>query len=462
MASNIYLQSGGVSYYLSGTNRTDYSGSGTPWTSQSTTPYTIGNSDEPYTPQVPQASLVFGGGPPFRSGQSLHYRNFPNVTETITIQCYGSTYDNAVALKQKLYQILHSTVTGHPCRLIVQPNGSTNIGATEIYSADIQEDPRFINSERASFVARLKVTWVRAPFFAVGPSDSDETIISNVSFNNTGTGSPDNVDAFTSFSGELQNEGQPTIVTVVPSGAGPFTIFYLSTIQSRTYSTTGAAALSTSSTTGTQTALNAPTITNAMTALGVKARCLMRFTNNTSNVQIRVEVRANTSGTLLYAGKWITPTSGSATLYDMGEIPLDVFRKGFPGTSTLQLYIGYRSTNGSSATTTLGYNEFLLYYDFCRVDTNISSSGSNTHLRLYSYPVTTRLFLPYAAPIAVATNSSSAIFDDATVRGTFPRAINGASFYVAWMQANNVHATTDGASVSVRQAPLYLTLRGGL
>jgi len=461
MASNIYLQSGGVNYYLSGTKRTKYPGSGTPWTTQAGTPFAIGDNDDHYTPQAPPAALVFGGGAPFRNGQSLHYRTFPNVTEQITIQCYGSTYDNAVALKQKLYQILNPTVTGHPCRLVVQPNGSTNAAATEILSADVQEDPRFIGTERASFIARCRVTWVRRPFFAVGPSDSDETVIANVSFNNTGTGSPDNIDAFTSFSGELQNEGQPTIVTVIP-GAGPFTIFYIATIQSRTYSTTGAAALSTSSTSGTQTALNAPSITNAMTALGVKARSLMRFTNNTSNVQIRVEVRANTSGTLLYAGKWVTPTSGSATLYDMGEIPLDVFRAGFPGTSTLQLYIGYRSTNGSSATTTLGYNEFLLYYDFCRVDANVSSSGSNTHLQLYSYPRNSRLYLPYAAPMAMVTNSSSAIFDDATVRGSFPRAINGASLYVAWMQAGNVHATTDGASVSVRQAPLYLTLRGAL
>lgn len=474
MASNIYLVPGigGETVYLTGVGGANggYTGSGTPWQLQTTSPYQIGMSDIDgrWTPQAPQANLVFGGGPPFRSGQALHFKNFPNVTETVTIQGYASSYDNAVALRRLLYQVLNTRVRGVPTLLAVQPNGSTNTAYAEIYSADIQESERFLNDEARlpTKLIRLLVTWVRSPWFGRGPSDGDGgAIVNGATVNNTGTGTPDNLETFSTVTGELNYEGQPAHIQIAPGQVGPYTIFYVAVVHRRTYDTTGAGALSTSSTTGTQTALGSLTVADPMSIEGLKIRVLFRFTNNTSNVQVRVEMRANTSGTTLYTGPWITPTSGSATLYDMGEVPIDAIKQAWGGAAANgQFYIGYRSTNGASATTTLGYTEVLSYYTFARVDASgVTSSGANAKLRLIGYHIdgTNRAFLPLNTPTAVITSSSTTVYDVCTLRGSYPLAIEGGKLYVAWMKAGNVHATTDTATVSVNYAPLWLTLRGG-
>ena len=465
MASNIYvyLPAGSpTNYYLSGRSRLPYSGSGTPWTSQATTPYSIAMNDVigHWEPQSAQAQLIMSGGLHFIAPGSPRplYKAYPNITEPIPIQIYASTYDNAVFLKQQLWKLLNNYFGGPPCVLALQPNGSTNTGYTEIYSADIQENGRFINEEAGLGILRCTVTVVRRPFWGV--ISNGETSLQSQTFTNTGATSGDTVAYGASPSGDLVIEGQPTTIGFIP--AQNTAVVFLASVIANTYSTTGAAALSTSSTTGTATALNAPTLNSTTyNSDRIKLRSLMRFSNNTSNVQIRVEVKNTASGTVFYAGPWLTPTNtGGTTLMDMGHIPIDAIRR-TNTQGTLQLYIGYRSTNGASATTTLTHNELLEYYEFCRVDTSLVAAGNPTTLNVRSFFAdTSRPVLPLPTATAYSATNST-LYDVAVLRGTPPMLHSGAKLYCAWMRPSYVHTTTDTASVTVSHAPLWTSFRGG-
>jgi hypothetical protein len=119
MTANIFLISGSSTYYLSldGTKRTYYNGSGSPWATQSTTPYDLAMNDitgQRWTPHIAPRQEVYGGGPPFRNGQTLIYNSYGNVTETFPIQIYATSHNNAVLLLRQLRTALSSTLLSAP------------------------------------------------------------------------------------------------------------------------------------------------------------------------------------------------------------------------------------------------------------------------------------------------------------------------------------------------------------
>lgn len=425
-------------------------------TAAATTPFAIRRNWRP----MPTEPIVIPGAQTMYP--DIHYE--PVADPPIPISVIGSSHENAVARLQELQRVLaraNSSVT----LLEIQPTSSSTSMYAEISSGFV----RLIQEEESGFEGwegfielHAEIVYLRSAFFArIGSSGIALVGIGTVT--NTGTGANANVRAFgASLDGDLANEGQPTLTRFQPTNTISATIFYIASIYSRTYSTTSSGAKTTSSTTGASSALNIPTMTDAWTRMGIKARVLFRFTNNTSNVRVRVEMRGSSSGTLLYAGAWITPTAGSATLYDMGQIPLSIFRAStvdYDG--TLQLYIGYKSSDGASATATLGYNEFLLYYDFCRID---SPTAITTSLTLDVHGMlrdTSRAGLPLDAPVAFCYDSApGTIIDHATIRGRPPRAIEGGSVYFAWCAANNVHDTTRTGNLMLNYSPLWRTLRG--
>lgn len=426
-------------------------------TAAATTPFAIRRGWRP----MPAEPIVVQGSDLLYP--DIHYGS---VQETIPIAVVGSTHENAVARLQELKRVL-LRANNYPANLVIQPTGSSTPMYAEIAGGivrEIAEDGSGFEGWEGFVEIHAEIACTRSAFFG-NPGGTPISIISTgfATLTNTGTGANPNITAYSSsLDGDLVNEGQPTWLAFNPTAAGSFTIFYFAAIDSRTYSTTGSGAKTTSSTTGTASALNAPSFAAALQKRGLKARVLFRFTNNTANVQVRVEVRANTSGTVLYAGSWITPTAAAATLYDMGRIPIELFRVApheFLG--QIQLYIGYRSTDGSSATATLGYNEFLLYYDFCRVDTPTAVTTAS-YLDAYGFlndsTPGARPVLPLETPTALVQNGN--ILDIASIRGRLPRAIEGGSLYLAWMAANNVHDTTKTATLTMYHAPLWRTLRG--
>ena len=67
-------------------------------------------------------------------------------------------------------------------------------------------------------------------------------------------------------------------------------------------------------------------------------------------------------------------------------------------------------------------------------------------------------WLPMTAPAALITDGSDAPVRTAVVKGTAPRAYAGASFWIAWVDANGAHTGSDTAALTVTHAPQYRSL----
>lgn len=475
MANQSRLVSGGTNYYLEGGGK--YTGSGTPWTSVSTSPYSYAMNDvagSVYTPMAAQRQEVYGGGPPFRNGQTLIYDTYGNVTETLTIQCRGSSHDNAVFLLQQLRRILNTALFSTPCVLAYQPNGATNAVYFEIYGADVQEDPRFTNQEAGAGAAgnalvRAVVTWRRSPHGTL--LTTGETVLSALTFTNTGTGANNNTQAFSAGSGDMLYEGQPLNISIKPgNNTTGVRRTYLGSVLSRTYSTTGAGALSTTNTSGAGLAnLATWAITSKLTNAAVRARVMLRFsTAPTANLQMRLNVYLTSSAYDQFNTPWVSATepftSDQHKLVDMGSFPIDLVRQnGVVTTPTISaITLEGRSTDGLTASATLTYSEYLLYYDWCRIDTlNAYNADGVDTLYIDQYRETSgEPCTPWPNGEAFVSEASSGFLIRGDVRGRLPRYFSGASLYVAWVNTSGNHTTSHTATVSARVSPLWKTLRG--
>lgn len=448
-----------TTYYLSGgTSRTPYSGSGTPWTVESTSPYDLSNNDvtgDRWVPTPAEPQMIYSGSLPFRFGRTPIYQGYDIVTESVGVQLRATTKSNAIALLRQLRAILNSAHYSMPCVLAVQ--GGTNTGYTEIYRAHVPEHFEYINEPDGFF--RITVTWDRAPFF--GRIDSGEVLINSATIQNRGTSSPDNVEAYGTGAGDLIYEGQPLNITWLPIQAATYSKLYIASIHSRAYSTTGAGALSTSSTTGADVTLAQFDATAALTRKALKARILIHATC-AANAQYRVLVYfGSTNKQLVYSSPWIQTTATISTLADAGTFSLASVRPSLNLSQPLfTVVLRYRSTNGASATTTLTSSQYLLYYDYAVVNASggVTLSNSDTYL-IDQFPEQTGFpCLPYYPPrvLVIPTTDVVASVD---YRGTLPRYWHGASLWMAWL-SSGAYTTTQTASVSVRHGPLYRTIRG--
>lgn len=451
-------------YYLSGPGSASrYAGTGSAWTAEATSPYSLSNNDvtgDRWVPTPAEPQMIYTGSPPFRYGKTPIYQGYGIVTESVGVQLRATTKDNAIALLNQLRRILSSALYSVPCVLAV--TGGTNTGYSEIYRAHVPEHFEYINEPNGFF--RVTVTWDRAPFF--GRIDSGETLISAVTFENRGTSSPDNDVAYGAGAGDLIYEGQPLNIVWKAAQAGTYSKMWAASIYSRAYSTTGAGSLSTNSTIGADATLASFDASAVLTRKGLKPRIMIHATC-ASNAQYRILVYYGTSQ-LVYSSPWFQTTATVSTLVDAGTFSLATARpyRGptapFTATSIFTVVLRYRSTNGSSATTTLTSSQYLLYYDFAVINTSGGVTLSSSDFYLFDqFPEQTDFAcLPYYPPRALAILSSNAVKGSIDVRGTLPRYWYGSSLWLAWLNSE-AYNTTETSTVSAYNAPLYRTIRGG-
>jgi hypothetical protein len=427
-----------------------------------------------WAPAAATRQEVYGGGPPFRIGQSLLYNSYGNAIETVPLQLRATSHDNAVFLLQQLREILNTALYTTPCILAVQPDGASNVIYFEIYSADVQESPRFINEE-AGMVAsgkallRAIVSWRRSPHGSL--ITTGETVLNALTFTNTGTGANNDTQAMSAASGDLIYEGQPLNITITPaSAATSVRRTLIGSVLNRTYSTTGAGAGSNSSTTtpATFNTLANWTMTDRLTNNGISPRVVLRFsTAPSANCLLRLAINIAGSSANTFYTPWVSAREPiqdeQHKLVDMGTFPADILRRnGVVTAPSVGIVLQGLSTDGLSATATLGYSEYIWYYDWARIDTLFSFSANGTHkLFIDEYPEATGVpCLPYGSPEAIVYASSSAIQEIGDVRGRLPRYFSGASLYLGWINTSGGHTTTHTATVTARCAPQWATLRG--
>lgn len=467
MPSNISIfeNIGGTitNYYLSGATDVPYAGSGTPWTALATTPIRIGMNDATgplWTPQAPGSQAILSSGPPFVNGSTLVSRAYPNKTEAIPIQIYGvagagaTAYENAVVILQRVRRALASGVLGIPPLLRIAPDGAANAVSFEIVDSTIQESPFFINTETGRGILRAVMTLTLKPFG--GNNTTTEQVIAATTVTNTGTGSPNNVVAYGTGTGDMINEGGPLNIRITPiTAAQTIGTLFCATIISRTYQalTTVSSSATLASPIATITGVD---FTAALTRTGLKARFLWRLAASGAGGVFKIAVRGGTGAPFWTSTLVQAPITG-ATILDFGEIPLGVLRQvaALAGTGFLiDLYFA-----GSSSTSAAV--EVLLYYDFARITDVFATVSSATSVFLTSFQERNNFaalpLRPNAATVVTSTVSSPAI---GTIRGQIPRYYPGTSLYLAWLTLSNDYSAADQATVSVKHAPLYHTLRG--
>lgn len=456
-----------TTYYLSGggASQTPYAGSGTPWTAESTTPYELSLNDVTGSIWVPQPTprqVIYTGSPPFRDGRSPLYAGYGNMQEEVGIQLRAASgggataKDNAIFLLRQLRRILNSAMYAVPCVLAVK--GGTNTTYYEVYSADVPEQPTYLSEPDGFF--RATITWTRSAHG--GLLSAGETLLNAVTIENRGTSSPDNVEAYAAGSGDLVYEGQPLNLVWTAGQAGTYSKLWAASIYSRVYSTSGAGSLTTNSTTGADATLASFDVTPVLFRQALKPRIMIHATC-ASNAQYKILVYfGGATKQLVYISpQWIQTTATVSTLVDTGYFSLATVRfyTGIASPS-LNVVLRYRSTNGSNATVTLTSSQYLLYYDFCIIGSSGAVTLTNTDSYLFDcFPVQSNIAaLPYWPGRVLVTHDSVATAS-VDYRGVLPRYWYGSSLWLAWLDSG-AYTTTQTATVTAAQAPLFRTVRG--
>lgn len=449
--------------HLSGTG-TPWDGTGTPWTDQATSPFKLSMNSVTgglYTPQAPAPFEIWRGGPPFRVGSDLSFRGYGLVDEPLGIQAYGASHDAAVGLIRRLRWALSRGASGAPAVLAVQPDGASQTVYYEVLSASIQETPDFIHAEHrtpaqlaAGAVAMVRATiqWRRTPLG--GNRGSWQTLVNEATVGNTGTGSPDNLEALgTSGLGDLIYEGSPLNVKLAL--ANPREIF-IATCAGRSYvERNDAISTTVTSEGGGPVGLTGSyNLASFVTNRRVKLRFMVRIASASTNLQVRMAVGS-------FRSPWQTavPAGGSASvLLDCGYMSWSkLYRTAATGTHTMEWQVYVRSTNGASATGTLDYVELIPYYTWGMLPaSDVNTASIETFVQRASMP---------ALPIPPRGSwwNGSAFYAAVGLRGQAPIYLSGAQLYVAWRAATggNAHSTGETGTLTVTHAPLYQTLRGG-
>lgn len=485
MASTIFIRalaSGtGVDIYIASTTKNEYTGSGTPWTDPTTTPYRLAMNDKTgprWTPTVAEDGIVFGGGLSLLDGTPPLYDQHGNVIETIPLQCYGSSFDNAMAVVRFLRGTLAAALWVQPPILVVQPNGSTNQSNFEILSARLQETPDFINDEAGHGFVRATLTITRAPFAS---ASSLTTLLNSVTYTNVGTGSNNNTQSLginalsaTSTQGERVYQGQPLNITITPAASVVPARFWMASVLTRVYTSVNVARTTTTSSNyysaGSEAAvtLSASTYYNTL----ARGRMLARFTTFTQLDNARFEAFIYDSaksavGTLLWRSgqfAYTDNTTAATAFIDFGWFDLSFLRRRLLSTTAPQISVNVQlaSDDGTSVTATLDYFEILEYYDFCRLDGNGRSPTNTAYLAIeQTNSLNGQAQVPSRPPVAyVSGTSNDQPTGPWTIRGQLPRGYAGASLYLSWLDGAYEHDKTETVTVLANMLPQYFTMRG--
>lgn len=464
MPSNVWIiaavsgTGGTTDIYLSGSTRTPYTGSGSPWTAQTTTPIRIAMNSvtgQPWTPHPAQSVPIWQSGPPFRSGRALLDRAYDITTEQIPLQLYATGHDAAVTLLQTLRAALKSGLYGLPPVLAVQWDTATAPVYFEILDGDIAESPRSFNEEAETNMVRATMTITRQPFGGIlNTAGWPETAVSTPGTANV-TNSSTPLAIPTNLSGDLKHEGQPLNLNIITSAAA--SKLWAATVWARSNSSP-AAAINTTSTSG----VTAATVTNVTLAwarprprLGV--RVLARITSPSANLEVRGKIGFLTTAPYV-TSEW-RAVGTSSTLVDLVWMRLDPDLIAATGTARVDIVLEARSTNGAAATGTVATIDVLSYETFCQIG---GTGISTTDIQLAGFRYQTgRVALPLATPRAFdQVFGPNPPARELPLYGTAPRYVVGTSLYLAWLDASGTHTTSATAKVGIGHAPLWMTIRG--
>lgn len=463
MASETRLISAGNVLYLAGPG-IPYTGTGAPWTVQADSPFKLGMNDVTsniYTPAPAPSAPIMGGGPPFRLGRSLITKSYDVVTESVGIQMYATSLDNAAQLLQLLRQVLNTTSFTAPCILAVQPNGSTNETYFEIYHADVAEMPDYLWENHSGFaVFRAAITWTRS----IGFAGELTTVINGATMRNRSSGTPDDLETLDTLTGDLLYEGQPLNLKI-DCTTNSFARVYLAAVDDR-INTSVSNARTTSTSVAFTTAT--PTISDVRNR-NLKVRILARFTTFTAPANIRLQAAVYDGGlgtNLLYLSPVLSlPAAGStvSTLLDFGEVPIPT-RSIYASTLSLNVVITLSSASGS-VTATLDYVETLLYRTFALIGAAGLGNGVSLVVEAANDYTDNAVWVPNRTPRLYTIVTSTGLFlSPIAYRGTLPRAFDAGKLYLAWLKSasvtNDTHDTADTMVVTGDHLPLFHTIRG--
>lgn len=459
MATDIRIIAGGVTNFLLNSSGTPTPG-GVP-TAAATTPFSILNEDWVMQSSIPTSAYT--GGPPFADGALLAYQAYPNTVQVIPITVEGSSYNNMVSLLQGLRRLINQTLMLLPAVLYYKPNGSTNELYYEIESGYLQEKPGRLNPSAGFNYAEAELSLVLKPFgVRLSPAES---LISAVSFRNTGTGSPDNIQVYSAGSGDLVFEGSPLNISITPAaGSTTYEKVYLATIKARTYSALSGVPIVVSLAPASPVSLGSMTfnVTDFLTNSGLRCRVVGRFNAAGSPVQYRIVV--SNAGDIFYTSPFFnSPQAGNPAYIDFGPVPLNYLKR-YPGVTAPQITIGFEAWKTSIGSG--GFNvtplsaEAISYYTWCTLqDGGIASAGSSTPIVVASFAEQSGSALTTFPPSAII-RSGTDINAVTTIRGSVPFYVSGSSLYLAWTNSSGVHVNTENATVTVTHSPQYFTMRG--
>lgn len=488
--NTVFLNALGADIYLSGgaSTQTAYSGSGTPWTAESTTPYELAwTVGEPYATKPPEPIVHTIGGAPFSLATTARWIGYEPVTESFGVQMRGTNKDNAIILLRLLRNALTSGVSYISGSTLLCVKGGTNtayyrlLGGTVVETADHVKEATSDSSN--PYVIRAIVTWTRTPFG--GLLTTPTTLINGTSWANAGTGTPDNVESLATGTGDMLDEGSPINITVRPSNNGsgdPVRRVILATVAARTY--VGLSASNTWSTSGTTFATggsisvwsNALDMSSLLGNYRLRFRLLGVNSAFTGSPEFRFQLfnGAGAGVSPIYSAT-VPPVNGDGNttgrFIDSGPIPVTVQELRNLSDMNWSVRLEVRSTDGAATTGTLISVDALFYYDYCDVKFAGADWGTGSGQR-YDMNLTTFaersgaacLPLPYPQAMLTDPNNSNRTIEMGEIRGTAPRFYRTTSLYVRLLDAVGggiVYAiTTRTFTTTVVHAPLYRTLRG--
>lgn len=454
-----------VAYYLQGTARQQYTGSGTPWTAAGTTPFALSNNDGapvwvPKPPEPTRTLSVAAFGDPTVKVQD---EAFDPIEDEIGVQMYADTANNAAILLQTLRRVFVTATATTPAQLSVKFGTLTTYWW--VYGAVVTETPSYLTTKlSAGVLVRATIKVLRSPF-AAGGTGTGTTAIASQTVTNDGTAT---VAYPGTVNGERADDGQPLNWSLTRVASGGLEYIMAASVHSATKSTTGGTvATTTSSTSFTSWASIGNFDVSAMlTRNGLRARVLTYFSTIPSTItEMRLQVTVRAGGTGFFTTGPVRAVSDDGSLMsivDFGEIPIrgfyDLLRTQSTATMTPTIYS--RSTTGAATSGTIGFSMFLLYWEFCKLIVP-ASIAEPTQVQLDCFPEQTGYpTLPYLPPRAYTVTASAL---DQTMRliGTPPRVRTGASFFTMWMSGGNYTATTTNqATLEATYAPLYSSVKG--
>jgi hypothetical protein len=455
MGSTVALV-GSTTLYLNNGSRTTrqvYTGSGTPWTAASTTPFVIANNDttgERWRLITPPRTPLQSGAAPFSPWLATQAYSVGNRLLSIPIQMAASSDANLSTLKEELLALLYDTLRAEGFYLQVAWASKTVIAGIE--SAQFQEDARFWNDEQAHHMLRGTLTLE----CRIGSRTAYQTATTTTITNATASS------IFGSVAGDWRRIGQP--LNLVLSGGTTLDApnvpkrLFLATCHQSGRSSNLNDSLVTSSTSG-GTEQGTLTFAGPSTIRSTRFRVLAYISNASSNLEVRAIVRYNftTTGAVLYTSPWLAAGTGNV-LVDLGSFnPALRYRSGGPD---FAINLQPRSTTGANTTGELEYLYLLEYYTFgdLRTTYTVPNPITDTQYRINSASPGLTTVGPTPAS-AVEETGAGVVTQQMEVRGDLPVAIRDATLWVAWI-SNSAFSFSDTCSLNATYLPLYETVSG--